>query len=275
MRRVEIGEGEHVAVARLAAEILGVALDAVEQRGRELRIDLGIGRAQILGEDRGSRAVARADVSDRRARSPCARDGDRSRRRRLLESLGRVVAEDVRLDVDEYQSVELVELFGRDDADLDADRVAERLVLGALHLAEGDQGGGRALAAEQRPQRVGAGDAVGVRVGLEQDADFLAIASSSRIFTTRWRFARWSNSSSMSSRISVFQPGAAQGRMVGEVVVGQAVGEDQDRGIVVDLANLAHRERVHGPSSLTRAYSSSVSGRAWRSPPRRARPGGS
>ena len=60
---------------------------------------------------------------------------------------GRVLAEDVRLDVHEHEPVELLELLERDRAHLDADAFDERAVLGARHLAERDQRRGRAFAA--------------------------------------------------------------------------------------------------------------------------------
>ena len=123
MRCMQIGKRKHVAVARLAAQVLRVSLDAVEQSGCEFCVDFGFGRTKIFGEDRGGSAVAHAQVFDGRA---IARtfgmmiDDDV----RLFEAFWRVVAEHVRLNVDEYQRVELVKLFGRDYAHFDANRIA-------------------------------------------------------------------------------------------------------------------------------------------------------
>jgi hypothetical protein len=91
------------------------------------------------------------------------------------EARRRILAEDVGLDVDEYETVVVGDLVGRDDLDVDADGLAQRLVLGALDLAERDDRRRRAFAAEQRPERVGRGDAVGIGIGLEQDRDALAV----------------------------------------------------------------------------------------------------
>ena len=241
MRSVQISEGEHVAVARLPTEVLGVALDAVEERRRELRVDLRIRRAQVLGEDRGGRAVGDSDVLDRRAVAGALRmvvDHDV----RLLEALGRIVAEDVRLDVDEDERVELREFVGCDHADFDAHGRTERLVFGPPDFAERDQRRGRALAPEQVSEGVRARDPVGVGVGLEQDAQLL---------TRREQLADLHDALEIREVIELFvdvvadqrlPAGAAQRRVIRQILLGQAVGEDQDRGVLVDLPNLAHRE---------------------------------
>ena len=55
--RVQEGERVHVGAGGAALEITRIGLDPVEQGGCEARRDLGIGRAQVLGEDRRGRAV--------------------------------------------------------------------------------------------------------------------------------------------------------------------------------------------------------------------------
>ena len=78
---VHEGEGADVVVARVAPEQLRVALDAVEQGGRELGPHLDARGLEILGEDGRGRAVARCAGPSAARPSRCARGGGRSRRR--------------------------------------------------------------------------------------------------------------------------------------------------------------------------------------------------
>ena len=238
---VQIGEGEHVARARLPAEVLGVALDAVEERGRQLRADLGVGCTQVFGEDRRGRAVARADVRDGHlvARSlGVVVDDDVD----VAQAFGKIVSEDVGLHVHEHEPVELRQLVGCDHADLDPDRVAEGLVLGALYVAEGDQGRRRALATEQRTQGVGAGDAVGIWIRLDEDAHLLAGGQ---------QLADLHDPLEVGEVVELLvdvvadqglPAGSTQRGMIGNIVFRQAVREYEDRRVLVDLPDLAHRE---------------------------------
>jgi hypothetical protein len=89
---------------------------------------------------------------------------------------GRVLAEDRRLHVHQGKAIELVEIDGGDGAHLDPESPDHGEILGPLDLTEGDQRRGRRLATEQRSQGVPTGDSVGVRVGLQQNADLLASA---------------------------------------------------------------------------------------------------
>ena len=170
---VEEREGHHVLAARLATEQLGVALDAVDERGGEPGVHLQADGANVLGEDRRGGTVGRPDV---------AKDGVVTAAFRVVvdhhvdrsHAGGRVLSEHRRLYVDEGEAVELVELLGLHRADLDAQRLDHCPVLGPIHRAEGDEGRGRSLPAEKHPQCVPAGDAVRIRVGLQQDANPLA-----------------------------------------------------------------------------------------------------
>ena len=202
VQRVQEREGADVVATGLAAEQLRVALDAVEQRGREARSHFDAGGAHVLGEDRRGRAVRGADVADHgvvAAALGVVVDHDVHRE----HARGRALAEDGRLHVHQREPVELLQLGRRDDANLDAERRDHRAVLGSLHRAERDQRRGGTLAAEQRraarcPTRCRRDPGS----GCNRIPTFSRDASSSRSSTTRWRFSRWSNSSSKSSRIS-------------------------------------------------------------------------
>jgi hypothetical protein len=124
---------------------LRIALDSVQQRGREPRADLEPGRREVLGQDRRRRAVVGPDVVDRRFPAGALRvvvdhqvDVLQPQRDRL--------AEHVRLHVDQRDAVELVELIGFDRAHLEAERLDHRDVLGPLRLAERDERRGRRFA---------------------------------------------------------------------------------------------------------------------------------
>ncbi len=84
------------------------------------------------------------------------------------------ITEDVGLDIHEGQPVEVRQVVGRNGQDFEADRFDHGAIFRALDLAEGDQRRGASLASEQDAERVSAGDAVRVRVGLQQDSQTLA-----------------------------------------------------------------------------------------------------
>ena len=117
-QRVEVREGLDVDAVRLAVEEQRVRLDRVEHRRRRPLGDVGVDGAQVLGQDRGGRAVVGADVLEHRA---------------VAGLLGMMIdhevdameraAEIVRLHVDHRDPVEAGELLGRDDLDLDVEQV--------------------------------------------------------------------------------------------------------------------------------------------------------
>ena len=154
-------------------EQLRVALDAVGERRREPRPQLDLRGAHVLGQDRRGGAVRGPDVLDHGVVAGALGvvvDHEIHR----AQPRGRLVAEHRRLYVEQRQRIELAELVGGERAHVDVERVDHRAVLGPRDLAEGDQRRGRTLAPEQRAQRVAAGDAVGIGIGLEQDAELLA-----------------------------------------------------------------------------------------------------
>src|SRR5690606_35381863 len=116
-----------------------------------------------------------------------------------------------------------------------------------LDLAEGDDRRRRALAAEQGPQGIGARDAVGIGVGLEQDRDLLALVEQP---------ADLDHAVEVREVIELLvdvvadqglPAGAPQRVVVGQVFLRERIGEDEDRGLLVDLADLADREPRPGP----------------------------
>ena len=131
------------------------------------------GGLEILGEDGRGGAVARPQVLERRVPAGALGvmvDHDVG----LGHAQRRRVAEHARLHVHQREAVELVELGGRDRAHLDAERLHHGHVLGPRDGAERDQRRGGRAPPEERAQGEARRDAVGVGVGLEQDAHLLA-----------------------------------------------------------------------------------------------------
>ena len=176
VRRVHVGEGGEVGGARVAAEQLRVALDAVEERGAELRPHLEARRP------RGTRSRSR-----------------RSRRSSVRMSFSaRVVAGPLRMVVDHDVDREHARAAGSRRRPAAARRRARARrtprapaavivrtsrpsaatmarFSGRVTAPKETRGAVGELAAEQRAQRVARGDAVGVGIRLEQDRDLLAV----------------------------------------------------------------------------------------------------
>jgi hypothetical protein len=225
---------------------LGVALDPVQEGGGEGTADLDPRRAQVLGHDGGRCAVAGADVAHDRV---------------VARSLGMVVddhvhredprrgalAEDGGLHVHEGDAVELVELLGGEGPHLEPQRLHHGEILGPRDLAEGAQRGGRALAAQQGPQGHPRRDAVGVGVGLQQDGDALPPCE---------KLAHGHHAAQVGEVLELgvhvvadqgAQPGPPQTGMVGQIVVRQPIGEEQDRRLGGGLFHRSHCRADEGP----------------------------
>ena len=119
---------------------MGIALDPVEERRCQARPDLDLARPQVLGENRRRGAVIRADIPDQRVVAGAfgvVIDHGID----FEQTLGRLLAENVGLHVDEDEAVHFIEFIGGDHPDLDAQGLDQCAVFGARHFAEGDQGG--------------------------------------------------------------------------------------------------------------------------------------
>ena len=89
----------------------------------------------------------------------------------VVPTLGQFVAEDIGLDVDQHETVHLFKLFGLHDQNVDSQGVDEGPVFRSLDFAEGDQGSRGPFPTQDGSQRVSGRNAIGVRVGLQEDSD--------------------------------------------------------------------------------------------------------
>ena len=175
-QRVEIRERLDVHAVGLAVEEQRVRLDRVEHRRRDALGDVRVHRAQVLGQDRGRRSVVGADVLvDRRVARLLGVMVDHQ-----VDAVDRA-AEVVRLHVHHRDPIELLDLLGREDLDVDVEQVHHPLVLrprDALQRRDDRRllgcGAGRA-------QRQAAGHRVGIRIVVQEDEDAVGVAEEALI----------------------------------------------------------------------------------------------
>jgi hypothetical protein len=159
----------------------------------------------------------------------------------LKEPLGGIFAKDVGLYVDQNESVHFVEFIGCDHAYLDSQRLDQGPILGASDFAERNQWSGGSLAAQNRSERVAARDSVGVGVGLQKDSNaFPAIEKRTQL----------DNALEIREMVELvvnvvsdqgLEPGSPYASVMGQVFVGEQVGEHQDRNVGINLGDLADR----------------------------------
>jgi len=211
----------------------------------------------VLGEDRRGGAVGRPDVAEDGVVTAAFRvvvdhHVDRS------HAGGRVLSEHRRLHVDEGEAVELVERLGLHRADLDAQRLDHRPVLGPIHRAERDEGRGWSLPAEKHPQCVTAADAVRIRVGLQQNSDPLARLEECAELHDAPEIAQMREFLVDVVADQRAEPRAQQAVVGGKISLADAIGEQEDGRVRHRLQD--HRNRRAGERQVVRHQRELVAG---------------
>ena len=175
-QRVEIRERLDVDAVGLAVEEQRVGLDRVEHRRRDALGDVHVHGTQVLGQDRGRRAVVHADVFvDRRVAGLLGVMVDDQ-----TDAVDRA-AEVVRLHVHHRDPIERLDLLQRDDLDVDVEQVHHPLVLRPRHALQRRDDGRLPVAVQHRAERQAAGHRVGIRIVVQEDEHPVGVAEESLI----------------------------------------------------------------------------------------------
>ena len=170
-QRIQIRERLDVHPVRVAVEEQRVRLDRVEHRGRDALGDVHVHGAQVLGQDGGGRAVVGADVLVDRGVAGLL--GVMVDHQVHAVDLAREI---VRLHVHHRHAVEVGQVGGRDDLDLDVEQAHHPQVLGPGHAVERRDHRRLAGAAQHRPQGQPAGHGIRVRVVVQEDDHLVGVA---------------------------------------------------------------------------------------------------
>ena len=174
--RVEIRERLDVDAVRLAVEEQRVRLDRVEHRGGGAFGDVGVHRAQVLGEDRRGRAVVHADVlvDSRIARLLGVMIDDQ------VHAID-LAAEVVRLHVHHRDAIEVCDVRRRHLLDVDVEQVHHPLVFRTRDPLERGDHGRLPVAAQHVAQRQAAGEGIGIGIVVQKDEDAVGVAEESLV----------------------------------------------------------------------------------------------
>jgi hypothetical protein len=160
---VERHEGAQIGGPRFPVEHEGVALDAVEQSGRQALADVRLTGFEVFGQNRRGGTVVRAQIA--------IGDFDRLHARVVVDDdvgVRQSFAEVCRLDVEKSDAGKAAQGLRINDLDADVEQSQHGQVFRPGRLTESEQRRRRAVAPQHRAQGNGAGDTIWIRVVLQQ-----------------------------------------------------------------------------------------------------------